>query len=289
MVNQFISVIFGMIIACPCPTLTLSLAKKTDVSVHEVMHHKFLEDLFHIPLSQEAFAEFLLEDLCLSTQGLMDPLASNTWSYIWGSQHFSSKKAYSVLTGNQPTRPHFSWIWKSSCQSKHKLFFWLLLRDRLKTRNLLARKNFQLQNYDCETSQCHQEETIVHLFWSCPFAPRCWEFICPDRFPSLDWVEAVVDLKMKLQVPFYMEIIILTAWGLWMVRNNKIFNNHRPPFQSWKAIYYHELTLVSHRVRNKYAQQFKDWLEHRTQVFLEFFYIYYLDHLIQFLYIRLYL
>ena len=27
--------------------------------------------------------------------------------------------------------PAFKWLWKSSCQNKHKVFFWLLLKDRL--------------------------------------------------------------------------------------------------------------------------------------------------------------
>ena len=33
----------------------LSYAKKTDISVHEVVNMEFLEDLFHLPLSQQAF------------------------------------------------------------------------------------------------------------------------------------------------------------------------------------------------------------------------------------------
>uniref|UniRef100_A0A0A8ZD98 Reverse transcriptase zinc-binding domain-containing protein n=1 Tax=Arundo donax TaxID=35708 RepID=A0A0A8ZD98_ARUDO len=32
-------------------------------------------------------------------------------------------------------------MWKSCAQGKHKFFFWLLLKDRLNTRNLLKRKN----------------------------------------------------------------------------------------------------------------------------------------------------
>jgi hypothetical protein len=36
--------------------------------------------------------------------------------------------------------PIFKWMWKSCVKGKHKFFFWLLLMDRLNTRELLKRK-----------------------------------------------------------------------------------------------------------------------------------------------------
>jgi hypothetical protein len=38
-------------------------------------------------------------------------------------------------------------------------------------------------------------------------------------------METFADLKEKLNVPFFMKIIILVAWSIWIVRNNKIFHN----------------------------------------------------------------
>ena len=91
----------------------------------------------------------------------------NTWSYIWGNEQFSSAKAYNVMIGFKQTPPHFNWIWNSSCQPKHKMFFWMLLHDRLNTRNLLRRKSFVLEDYNCALRGCQQEETLYHLFWGC--------------------------------------------------------------------------------------------------------------------------
>jgi hypothetical protein len=69
--------------------------------------------------------------------------------HIFGEQlNSQQKKAYSVMMGHNEVINHFSWLWKSSCQPRHKFFFWLLLHDRLNTKNLLGRKNFHLQNYD---------------------------------------------------------------------------------------------------------------------------------------------
>jgi hypothetical protein len=118
----------------------------------------YLEDLFHLPLSQQAFHEFeQLEIICASTAQKIQEGNIDSWTYIWGNDSFSPKTAYKVLIGYQPTIPHFSWLWKTSCQARHKFFFWLLLLDRLNTRNLLKRKNFQLQNYKCDFPNCEDE------------------------------------------------------------------------------------------------------------------------------------
>jgi hypothetical protein len=52
-------------------------------------------------------------------------------------------------------------------------FFWLLLLDGLNTRNLLCRKNFYLQSYDCVLCSNNAEETLEHLFFDCTFSARC--------------------------------------------------------------------------------------------------------------------
>jgi hypothetical protein len=220
----------------------LSFAKSTDLTVYQVLETEFLEDLFHLPLSQEAFSEFEdLEVLCgriISTfqQGNID-----SWSYIWGSKEFTTKQAYKALMGTQIVPVHFNWLWKTSCQARHKFFFWLLLHDRLNTRNLLRRKDFIIQSYSCVTLSCNQEETLQHLFLSCPFASACWDYICPERTMDLSIMEAIIDIKQKINEPFSMDIIILAAWSIWIVRNNKFFNNDSPSLDSWKAILKQEL------------------------------------------------
>jgi hypothetical protein len=55
--------------------------------------------------------------------------------------HFYTHKAYKSLTGSAHVHPVFRWLWKTSCQNKRKFFFWLVLKDRLSTRELLRRKH----------------------------------------------------------------------------------------------------------------------------------------------------
>jgi hypothetical protein len=187
--------------------------------------------------------------------------ARNTWSYIWGSEHFQPSRAYKVMIGTKITPPRFNWIWSSSCQPKHKVFFWMLLHDKVNFRNLLGRKQFYLDSYNCATTDCQIDETLHDLFWSFPFAERCWEFVCPTRRTNLSVLEAVQDLKTKLAIPFYMEIIIFAAWAIWITRNNNIFKQIAPAFQRWRESYFLELSLLRHRIKRRYANAFITWLD----------------------------
>jgi len=45
------------------------------------------------------------------------------WTYIWGNNQYSSARAYKHLKGEIQIHPTFNWLWKSSCQLKHKFFF----------------------------------------------------------------------------------------------------------------------------------------------------------------------
>jgi hypothetical protein len=68
-------------------------------------------------------------------------------------------------------------------------------------------------------------------------------------------------MKDKMKLPFAMEIIILAGWGIWITRNNKIFNNQLPSFANWKAVFLQEVKLPSYKMKKKHANSFKEWLQ----------------------------
>jgi hypothetical protein len=86
-------------------------------------------------------------------------------------------------------------------------------------------------------------------------------FCLPQRAKNLLVMESFTYLKMKIKLSFSMEIIILVAWGIWISRNNKNFNNQALSFQSWKAMYLQELTMMAHRMKKKHAETFTEWLQ----------------------------
>jgi hypothetical protein len=82
------------------------------------------------------------------------------------------------------------------------------------TRNMLRRKNMELESYTCENCIWQKEETLYHLFLRCNFAKACWNSIGmnPPRIAQPE--EASANLKQQLNVPFFMEIIILMTWSI---------------------------------------------------------------------------
>jgi hypothetical protein len=60
-----------------------------------------------------------------------------------------------------------------------------------------------------------------------------------------------LDIKDKLNVHFFMDIIILASWSIWITRNNKIFEGIHPSFNSWRTIYLQELRMVKYRVKKE--------------------------------------
>jgi hypothetical protein len=96
-------------------------------------------------------------------EGNWEPETQDKWSYKWNSDNFSTKKAYCLLQGTQPASPLFPWLWSSGNLGKHKFFFWLLLKDKLNTGNLLRRKNKALEDYNCAICNRGAEETSFHL------------------------------------------------------------------------------------------------------------------------------
>jgi hypothetical protein len=96
-----------------------SFASIKDITIHQA-RLVAPNEMFHTPLSVEAFEQLhALQDILanLPLQDQRDKWLCNAFSSL-----FSSQKAYSHMTGNQWTHPIFSWLWKSKCQPKHKVF-----------------------------------------------------------------------------------------------------------------------------------------------------------------------
>lgn len=137
-----------------------------------------------------------IEDLALTTE-------PDTWNCIWLSGSFSVNRAYRHLSGHAIVHPAFKRIWKSSCQNKHKVFSWLMLKDRLSTRELLRRKNMELQSYNCVLCNASIEESLCHLFIHCPLANSCWNWLQVHTDQNLSFLQNLDGFRRQLQVPFF--------------------------------------------------------------------------------------
>lgn len=238
-----------------------SFAKNKNISVYNVMNAENITELFQLPLSQIAF------DQCYEIETRLNSLPwdqniQDQWKLGMSSTStFKSATAYKALMGHQTIEPTFKWTWKSFCQPKHKVFFWLLLHDRLNTRNILRRKQMQLQSFNCEICLSHREETLLHLFWECPFAKDCWGLFNLETVEQGSTTANILALKNQLNSQFFMVMIILLCWTIWKSRNNLIFNNIDVNLQNCKAILVKEIRLIALRVKQSQGANFEQWLQ----------------------------
>jgi hypothetical protein len=65
-----------------------------------------INQLFDLPISQEAFEQLLL--LAQDLETLQGDNQDYIWSYLWGSPQFFPTKAYQHLIGHRQVHPTFS-------------------------------------------------------------------------------------------------------------------------------------------------------------------------------------
>lgn len=152
------------------------------------------------------------------------------------------------------------WVWKSSCQNKHKVFFWLLLKDKVSTRELLRRKRMVLEEYSCILCNAATDETSLHLFLLCPFAVQCWGWLNIQIDPNLDPFQLLQSFRAQLAVPFFMEIIILMCWCIWKARNDHVFRQINPLVLNVKEDFRKEFELLLLRAKQSYFSLIQQWI-----------------------------
>ena len=143
----------------------------------------------------------------------------------------------------------FPWIWSSKCRNKLRIFAWLLLMDRLNTRNILKRKNFTIQdsNYNCVLcstilKKLHITSSLdVHLVKNVGRGLVCkWNSL----LPFYDMLSAS---KISFHKQFFMEVFIISTWCIWKQRNGFVFDNRPPTIDNWKSDFIDECFLQAHR------------------------------------------
>lgn len=143
---------------------------------------------------------------------------------------------------------------------KHKVFFWLLLQDRLSTTDLLRRKQMELDSYTCDLCIRRKLETVAHLFLRCNFAKARWNAIGVTSVSTRPLLQIFKMITDKLLVPFAMDIIILMTWSIWTTRNNWMFENIDPQVQECKRKFLCEFSLVMFRTRQDMVNSMEVWM-----------------------------
>jgi hypothetical protein len=153
-----------------------SFALDEDISVAALFSAEDMTSKFHLPLSTEAFQELqIIQQLSDNTPIVTD--VHDTRSFVWGEK-YTSARYYRFLFERVPRNEIMISIWSSKTMPKIKVFLWLMLIDRLNTRDIMQRKNWRVDSgTDCSLCQTTSLETRTHLFFECDFVKCCWNAI----------------------------------------------------------------------------------------------------------------
>lgn len=235
-------------------------ARFPDMSIREVSEASCLEDIFVIPISQTAAEE--LEDLRELVQSFTLLNEPDQRVFCWGNKKYVVAKVYKLAFLSVPAPPAFKLVWKSKVTPRIKFFAWLILLDRLNTKSMLARRNFNVQpNSWCVLCQERQEETLSHLFFDCDFAKRCWTKLGIIWTPGDDIHRKIINTRQLAGVPLFMEIILIAAWELWKIRNRMVFDGVAATFSRWLLNFKEEANLQAHRLIEADRMLVNWWLD----------------------------
>src|SRR3954471_24211275 len=92
-------------------------------------------------------------------------------AYLAGA--YTAKKFYLKVHEPIISNPLLCWIWKSCCTLKIKTFAWLVIMDRINTKDMIIRRQWNIDDGpQCILCRTHTLETRDHLFFQCLFAHR---------------------------------------------------------------------------------------------------------------------
>jgi hypothetical protein len=96
-----------------------SFTRNKNISVQEFCSQTPIQDLFSLPVSTEAFQQMTILQSFLDHFLLLEQ--DDIWKTNWGP--YSASRTYKYLIGHRQIHSVFRCLWKSCCQSKHKVLF----------------------------------------------------------------------------------------------------------------------------------------------------------------------
>jgi hypothetical protein len=229
-------------------------------SVKEFLEKDSVMDNFHLPLSIEAHQEFQ-QMMDFISDVAINPEADDKWIVKLNPGGFKPSKVYLHAFKHLEIHQPSCWIWKSKCNSKHKFYAWLVLHDRINTKDMLLRRHWHVtDNHFCILCHSNSLEDWRHLFFNCVFSSRIWNYLQIPWSPG-NTMESILLAKRSFLGPCFSEIVILTCWCIWKQRNGWIFKSIRPTFRRWKSSFIHEVTMLKHRVKDDNVHKLLSWID----------------------------
>ena len=101
-----------------------------------------------------------------------------------------------------------------------------------------------LEDYNCVLCSRSCEETLLHLFFKCPFSQDCWNSIPISWNLNLPPLDMVIEARSNFDSPIFREIFITACWIISTTRNKVIFDQGQVNLNGWKREFKEEFGLV---------------------------------------------
>jgi len=121
----------------------------------------------------------------------------------------------------------FKHLWKAKIPLKIKIWFWLIWHNAIPSKDNMKRRKW---NGDTLCRFCDQEESIGHLFFSCPAAKYVWSVVARSvgantRSGSFSqyfqWIIRFLAMSRNIQIT----TIAAICWAIWKLINRACFEH----------------------------------------------------------------
>lgn len=158
--------------------------------------------------------------------------------------------------------PLLCWIWKSCCTMSIKMFAWLVIMDKINTKDMIQQRHWKINDVpQCVLCPTFALEGRNHLFFQCNFSVRVWNYLQIVWTDSNDMVQIAIQARREFAKPFFSEVVFLAWWNIWKVRNDKPFRHIKPTFRQSRAGFVHDITQLTRTIKSKYRDALLRWID----------------------------
>ena len=237
-----------------------SYVKDPWITVQEFFDSQDIFQHLHLPLSNQAFDDLTTLQSLLGGHN-RTPGSKDIWFWNGTAKGYSPKLFYSHTFASESFNPLTAWIWKSSCTMKIKVFAWMLIMDRLNTKDMVERRHWHLEDgVNCVLCPLQTRETRDHLFFNCNFSVRVWNYLQIDWSSGDSMADLVINASRSFRKPFFTEVVFIACWNIWILRNAKVFRHERAGFNKWRRAFIHDISLMQYRVKPAYKDDLLRWI-----------------------------
>ena len=191
----------------------------------------------------------------------VEPSAMDVWYWHGSDKFYTPKRFYIQMHFNLPFNPLLNWIWSSSCTMKIKVFAWMMIMDRLNTKDMVERRHWHIEDgTTCVLCHLQVREDMDHLFFNCLFSQRVCNFLQIDWSQGNTMTEIVVNARRDFNKPFFAEVVFTACWNIWLIRNAKVVTHIRPSFNHWRRTFVHDMSLLSFRIKPRFKDSLVRWV-----------------------------